>query len=68
MMLTFFTNPMSRGRIVRWMLEEVGASYETVVTQWGAPDPALLAANPLGKVPTIVHDGATVSETAAICA
>ena len=68
MMLTFFTNPMSRGRIVRWMLEEVGAPYETVVTQWGAPDSALLAANPLGKVPTIVHDGATVSETAAICA
>jgi glutathione S-transferase len=68
MMLTFFTNPMSRGRIVRWMLEEVGAPYETVVTQWGSPDPALLAANPLGKVPTIIHDGAVVSETAAICA
>jgi glutathione S-transferase len=68
MMLTFFTNPMSRGRIVRWMLEEVEASYETVVTQWGAPLPEFLAANPLGKVPTIVHGGATVSETAAICA
>lgn len=67
-MLTFFTNPMSRGRIVRWMLEEVGAPYETAVTQWGAPDAALLAANPLGKVPTIIHDGAVVSETAAICA
>ena len=25
--LVFFTNPMSRGRIVRWMLEEVGAPY-----------------------------------------
>jgi glutathione S-transferase len=22
--LTFYTNPMSRGRIARWMLEEVG--------------------------------------------
>jgi glutathione S-transferase len=67
-MLTFYTNPMSRGRMVRWMLEEVGAPYETVVTQWGAPMPELLAANPLGKVPTIVHGGAVVSETAAICA
>ncbi|WP_294358235.1 glutathione S-transferase family protein [uncultured Sphingomonas sp.] len=67
-MLTFFTNPMSRGRIVRWMLEEVGAPYETVVTQWGAAPAELLAANPLGKVPTIIHDGAVVSETAAICA
>ncbi|MBW6522854.1 glutathione S-transferase family protein [Sphingomonas sp. RHCKR47] len=68
MMLTFFTNPMSRGRIIRWMLEEVGAPYETMVTQWGSPDPALLAANPLGKVPTIIHDGVVVSGTAAICA
>ncbi|SEL03825.1 glutathione S-transferase [Sphingomonas palmae] len=67
-MLTFFTNPMSRGRIVRWMLEEVGAPCETVVTQWGAASADLLAANPLGKVPTIIHDGAVVSETAAICA
>ncbi|WP_294189977.1 glutathione S-transferase family protein [uncultured Sphingomonas sp.] len=67
-MLTFFTNPMSRGRIVRWMLEEVGTPYETVMTQWGAAPAELLAANPLGKVPTIIHDGAVVSETAAICA
>ena len=22
--ITFYTNPMSRGQIVRWMLEEVG--------------------------------------------
>ena len=25
--LTFYTNPMSRGRIARWMLEEVGQPY-----------------------------------------
>ena len=29
--LVFYTNPMSRGRIVRWMLEEVGAPYRTEV-------------------------------------
>ncbi len=67
-MLTFFTNPMSRGRIVRWMLEEVGAPYETVVTQWGRGSTRTARRQPLGKVPTIVHDGAAVSETAAICA
>ena len=24
--LTFYTHPQSRGRIVRWMLEEIGAA------------------------------------------
>ena len=69
MSLIFYTNPMSRGRIARWMLEEVGAPYETVVLDWGqnkAPD--FLAINPMGKVPTIVHDGKVVTEGAAICA
>ena len=70
MSLTFYTNPMSRGRIVRWMLEEVGAPYETVVLEYGttlkAPD--YLAINPMGKVPAIVHDGKVVTEGAAICA
>ena len=68
MTLTFFTNPMSRGRIARWMLEEVGEPYATVLVDWQDKPDALLAANPLGKVPTIVHDGATVSEAAVICA
>lgn len=68
MTLTFFTHPMSRGRIARWMLEEIGEPYETVlVTDWADKPQALLDANPLGKVPTIVHDGKTVSEAAAIC-
>ena len=68
--LTFYTNPMSRGRIVRWMLEETGADYETKVIDYGPPmkAPAYLAVNPMGKVPAIVHDGVTVTECAAICA
>ena len=69
-MLTFYTNPMSRGRIARWMLEEVGQPYETVVldyyTSMKAPD--YLALNPMGKVPAVVHDGRVVTEVAAICA
>jgi glutathione S-transferase len=68
MTLTFFTHPMSRGRIARWMLEEVAAPYETVLVDWTDKPAALTDANPLGKVPTIVHDGAVVSEAAAICA
>jgi glutathione S-transferase len=68
--IVFYTNPMSRGRIARWMLEEVGRPYCTVVLDYGttmkAPD--YLAINPMGKVPAITHRGVTVSECAAVCA
>ncbi|MGR3757488.1 MAG: glutathione S-transferase family protein [Tranquillimonas sp.] len=67
--LVFYTNPMSRGRIVRWMLEEVGQPYEARIVPLDAPRPAeFLSANPMGKVPTLVHGGRAVTEAAAICA
>lgn len=68
--LIFYTNPMSRGRIIRWMLEETGASYETRVLDFGTTmkAPEYLAVNPMGKVPAIVHAGTVVTEAAAICA
>lgn len=68
--LTFYTNPMSRGRIIRWMLEETGAPYDTVVLDYASSmkAPEYLAINPMGKVPAIVHRGAVVTECAAICA
>ncbi|MBP9184955.1 MAG: glutathione S-transferase family protein, partial [Fuscovulum sp.] len=64
-----YTNPMSRGRIARVMLEEIGEPYETVVLDYGAAmkAPDYLALNPMGKVPTVVHDGHVVTECAAIC-
>ncbi|MGY4398623.1 glutathione S-transferase [Sphingomonas sp. UYAg733] len=70
MSLIFYTNPMSRGRIIRWMLEETGADYETVVLDFASTmkDDAYLAINPMGKVPAIVHNGHVVTEGAAICA
>ncbi len=66
----FYTNPMSRGQIVRWMLEEVGQPYETHLLDYGEEmkAPAYLAINPMGKVPAIVHRGHVVTECAAICA
>ena len=67
MSLIFYTHPMSRGRIARWMLEEVGEPYETVLVDWRDKPRALLDANPLGKVPTIVHNDRVVSEAAAVC-
>ena len=68
--LTFYTHPMSRGRIIRWMLEEVGAPYETVLLDYNASmkDPDYLAINPMGKVPAIRHGDVVVTEAAAICA
>lgn len=68
--LVFFTNPRSRGRIVRWMLEETGQPYRTEVLQYGATmkEPAYLAVNPMGKVPALRHGTAVVTEAAAICA
>ena len=68
--LVFYTHPMSRGRIVRWMLEEVGATYRTEIMGYGSgmKEPAYRAINPLAKVPALVHRGVTVTETAAICA
>ena len=68
--LVFYTNPMSRGRIARWMLEEVGQPYRTVFLDFarGAKAPGYLALNPMGKVPTIVHGKTVVTECAAVCA
>jgi glutathione S-transferase len=68
--LIFYTNPMSRGQIVRWMLEEVGAPYATEVLDYASTmkGPAYLAINPMGKVPAIQHRGQVVTECAAICA
>ena len=70
MTLTLYTNPMSRGRIARWMLEEVGADYETVVLDYGTTMKAeeFRAINPMAKVPALVHNGKTITECAAICA
>lgn len=68
--LEFFTNPMSRGQIVRWMLEEVGEPYETLILDYKSTmkEADYLAINPMGKVPAIRHHGVVVTEVAAICA
>ncbi|MEL6258533.1 MAG: glutathione S-transferase family protein [Pseudomonadota bacterium] len=68
--LHFYTNPMSRGGIVRWMLEEVVQPYETHVVAYGPEmkSDAYLAINPMGKVPALVHGDRVVTECAAICA
>jgi glutathione S-transferase len=68
--LVFYTHPQSRGRIVRWMLEEIGQPYRTELLEYGTTmkAPAYLAINPMGKVPAIRHGDMVVTEAAAICA
>ncbi|HTT85529.1 MAG TPA: glutathione S-transferase family protein [Rhizomicrobium sp.] len=68
--LVFYTNPMSRGRMVRWMLEEVGQPYRAEILDYAntMKSPEYLAINPMGKVPAIRHGDTVVTEVAAICA
>jgi glutathione S-transferase len=68
--LVFYTHPMSRGRIVRWMLEELGQPYRTEIMDYATTlkGPEYLAINPMGKIPAIRHGEAVVTEAAAICA
>lgn len=67
--LVLYTNPMSRGRIARWMLEEIGRPYRTEILEYGTSmkASAYLGLNPMGKVPTLRHGDTVVTEVAAIC-
>jgi glutathione S-transferase len=68
--IIFYHNPMSRARVVHWMLEEVGAPYRIELVDLSKGEqkkPPFLAVNPMGKLPAIVHRGAVVTETGAIC-
>lgn len=68
--MTFYTNPQSRGRMVRWMLEEIGQPYDVKVMTFGGDikSPEYLKLNPMGKVPALSHKGTVITEVAAICA
>ena len=68
--LVLYTNPWSRGRVVRWMLEEIGAPYQVNVLDYGTSikAPEYLAINPMGKVPALRHGEVIVTEVAAILA
>jgi len=68
--LVLYSNPMSRGRIARWMLEEIGQPYRVEMLDFATSmkAPEYLALNPMGKVPTLRHGEVVVTESAAICA
>ncbi len=67
--ILFYHNPQSRSQMVHWMLEETGASYKIAPIDFAKNEhkaPAFVKINPMGKLPTIVHRGTVVTETAAI--
>ena len=68
--LVLYTHPMSRGRIIRWMLEEIGEPYRAEILDYAGSmkSPDYLAINPMGKVPALRHGSTVVTESAAICA
>jgi glutathione S-transferase len=69
--VVFYYNPMSRARIVHWMLEETGAPYRMELVSFDKGEhkkPGFLAVNPMGKLPAIVHRNTVVTESGAICA
>lgn len=68
--LLLYSNPRSRGRIARWMLEETGQPYRVEMLDYGPvmKSSTFTTLNPMGKVPVLVHGEAVVSEVAAICA
>lgn len=76
--LVFYTNPNSRGGVVRWLLTELGfvdgKDYQTVILQYdstepntGMKSPEYLTINPMGKVPAIKDGDTVITETCAIC-
>lgn len=69
--IVFYHNPKSRAQMAHWMLEEIEAPFRTVLIDFAKAEhkaPEFLAINPMGKLPTIVHRGVVVTETAAIIA
>jgi len=66
--LILYSNKLSRGRAVHWLLEEMGLPYQAEWLDFGPPmkQAEYLAINPMGKVPALKHGDAVITETAAI--
>ena len=69
-MLTLFHAPLSRSSRLIWLLEELGADYEIqhcdIARMNGSGGRDLTNPHPDGKVPALIHDGALITECAAM--
>ena len=69
-MMTLYGCPQTRSVRAAWALEEAGAEYAYVAVdllKGEGRSPDFQAVNPGGKVPALVDDGLTLTESAAIC-
>jgi glutathione S-transferase len=69
--VTLYHAPRSRSFRALWFLEELGVAYDLVplsLDRAEHKDPAILALNPMGKVPVVTVDGHAVWESPAIVA
>ena len=69
MSLTFYYSPMSTASLTEIVLEELGVPCEKVkldIQKGDTKKPEFVKLNPNGKVPTIVHDGTVIWESAAL--
>ena len=69
-MMKLYHSAQSRSVRPKWLLEEIGAPYETVSLNLQAQDqkkPEYLKLNPNGAVPTLVDGDLVLFESAAIC-
>ena len=67
--LVLYHHPQSRSSSVRVLLEELGVPYAIAPVDIRAGEqrrPEFLALNPMGKLPTLVHQGVVVTEQVAI--
>ena len=67
--LTLYGGVQTRAGRCLWALEELGLPYRLVPVMPAVGDtrtPTYLALNPLGKVPTLVHDDFVLTESTAI--
>ena len=68
-MMQLYWAPRTRSLRALWLLEEAGVAYERIRVDLGAERPdALLAVNPMGKVPALRDGDVRAAESAAICA
>jgi glutathione S-transferase len=70
-MMKLYWSPRTRSFSALWLMEETCQAYERVlldISGGAQKRPEYLAINPMGKVPALRDDEATLAEAAAICA